>query len=327
MVHSLIKNYKIDLFKKIYFYRKVELEISSKYSEQKMRCPTHLSIGQESISAAFALCVKKKDFAVSGHRAHLHYLAKGSSLKKMIAEIYGKQGGCSKGKGGSMHLIDIKNNFMGSSAIVGNSIPTGVGLGLSLSFKKNNQYLSFVFIGDGAVEEGVFFESANFAALNNLPVVFICENNLYSVYTKIKDRQPSNRKIYKMVEAVGIKSFCCQSSDPIKIYEFMKKKIDFARKIQKPIFLEFSTYRYLEHCGPNNDDNLKYRPKKEIIDWLKKDPLNLIEKIIKKDSKSLNIFKKKIDKQIKQAFDFAENDKFPNQSEAYNGIYAEKFIN
>ena len=133
-----------------------------------MRCPTHLSIGQEAVSAAFSEVVNKKDFAVSSHRAHVHYLAKGGNLKKMIAEIYGKKTGCSKGKGGSMHLIDLDVNFMGSSAIVGNSIPIGTGLALSAKINNTNQK-SFIFFGDGATEQGVFYESINFAAVKNLP--------------------------------------------------------------------------------------------------------------------------------------------------------------
>ena len=130
-----MNNLKLRLYRNILRYRLIELEISREYKNQQMRCPIHLSIGQEAVSAAFAEVVDKKDFAVSSHRAHVHYLAKGGSLKKMIAEIYGKKTGCSKGKGGSMHLIDLDVNFMGSSAIVGNSIPVGTGLGLSLQLK------------------------------------------------------------------------------------------------------------------------------------------------------------------------------------------------
>ena len=201
---------KINILKKLYKFtykaRIVEEEIANRYKDGKMRCPTHLSIGQEAVSAALSLIIRKKDFSVSSHRAHLHYLANGGSLKRMIAEIYGKKSGCSKGKGGSMHLIDLSRNFMGSSAIVGNSIPVGVGLALSSIIKKQSS-LTYVFFGDGATEEGVFFESINFALVKKLPVIFICENNLYSVYSPLKDRQTKNRRIYKMVQGMGLKRY------------------------------------------------------------------------------------------------------------------------
>ena len=140
----------------MYRIRAVEQEIAKRYHEGKMRCPTHLSVGQEAVPAAFSEIVLKNDFAVSSHRGHAHYLAKGGNLKAMIAEIYGKKTGCSKGKGGSMHLNDLSVNFMGTSAIVGNSIPIGVGLALAAKIKKTKQ-ISFIFHGDAAVEEGVFF--------------------------------------------------------------------------------------------------------------------------------------------------------------------------
>ena len=173
----------LSFYKTMYRIRSVEEEISKRYSEGKMRCPTHLSIGQEAVPAAFSQIVSKKDYTVSSHRGHAHYLAKGGNLNSMIAEIYGKRSGCSNGKGGSMHLMDLSVNFMGTTAIVGNSIPIGVGLGLSAKTKKTKQ-ISFIFFGDGAVEEGVFYESINFAATKKLPTIFVCENNLYSVYFK-----------------------------------------------------------------------------------------------------------------------------------------------
>ena len=194
------------LYKSAYRIRQVETEISKRYSEQKMRCPVHLSIGQEAVSAAFSEIVNKNDFAVSTHRCHAHYLAKGGSLKKMIAELHGKKTGCAKGKGGSMHLIDKNVGFFGTSAIVAHNIPVGVGMALSIKNKKKKEIV-IIYLGDGAVEEGVFFESINFAIIKKLPVLFVCENNFYSVYSHLKKRQPENRKIYKMVNSMLIKSY------------------------------------------------------------------------------------------------------------------------
>ena len=162
-------NNKIKLYSEMLRIRCVEEKIAEKYHEGKMRCPTHLSIGQEAVPVALSSIINKNDFAVSTHRGHAHYLAKGGSLNKMIAEIYGKSSGCSKGKGGSMHLIDQNVAFMGTSAIVGNSIPLGVGLSLSAKLKSTEQ-ISCIYLGDGAIEEGVFYESINFAILKKLRV-------------------------------------------------------------------------------------------------------------------------------------------------------------
>ena len=146
----------LKIYKRMLLIREVDEKIAEKYHEGQMRCPTHLSIGQECVPACLSLCSDKDDFAVSTHRGHAHYLGKGGDLRKMIAEIYGKSTGCSRGKGGSMHLIDLYVNFMGTSAIVGNSIPVGVGLGLSISLKKTQQ-ISIIFLGDSAIEEGVLW--------------------------------------------------------------------------------------------------------------------------------------------------------------------------
>lgn len=311
-----------DLYQTAFRIREVELEISRRYLENKMRCPTHLSIGQEAVSAAFSKIARRSDFAVSTHRSHAHYLAKGGSLKKMLAEIYGKKTGCSGGKGGSMHLIDLSCNFMGSSAIVGNSIPIGVGLGLSAKVKRTNQ-ISYVFLGDGAVEQGVFYESLNFAIIKKLPVIFICENNLYSVYSPLSVRQPKGRKIYDMCKSIGIKSVSSDGNDALKIFQCLKKTSDYVRKKKVPFFIEFKTYRWLEHCGPNFDNNLGYRSKKEFFRWKKKDPINILRnKISGTDMKRIMLIEKKIRKEIKLAFAYAENSPFPSQKSAYEGLYA-----
>tara|TARA_B100002051_G_scaffold265227_1_gene291005 strand:- start:446 stop:1270 length:825 start_codon:yes stop_codon:yes gene_type:complete len=266
-----------NLYRNMYRIRSVEQEISKRYSDGKMRCPTHLSIGQEAVPSAFSEITKKKDFVVSSHRGHAHYLAKGGNLKSMLAEIYRKKTGCSKGKGGSMHLIDLSVNFMGTSAIVGNSIPIGVGLGMSAKIKKTNQ-ISFIFFGDGAIEEGVFYESINFAVVKKLPVIFICENNLYSVYSPLSVRQPKNRNISKMVKAIGPRVFRCDGNDVLKVYKILKKATNETRKGNGPCFLEFFTYRWLEHCGPNFDNNIGYRSEKEFLNWKRKEPIKRLEK-------------------------------------------------
>ena len=326
IIIGLSLNQKIKIFQICSLIRHVELEISKRYSEGKMRCPVHLSIGQEGVPAALSILLNKKDFAVSTHRAHAHYISKGGSVNKMIAEIYGKSTGCSGGKGGSMHLTDKDKGFMGSSSIVGNSIPLGVGLGLSLKIKKLKN-VSIIYLGDGAVETGAFFESVNFAILKKLPIIFICENNLYSVYTPIKYRQPKNRRIYKMVSGLGIKSFFFDGSNPFSFFKKLENIVKKTRQKSEPCFVEFSTYRYLEHCGPFNDDNLEYRPKEELKKWIKKDPyLNIksnLEKNVKLKNRIKNIEKKNM-KIVNSAFLFAEQSKFPTKADLEKNVYKKK---
>ena len=317
-----MKDLKFNLYKRMLFFRLVEKEIAKRYSEKEMRCPTHLSIGQEAVSAAFSILVNKKDYAVSSHRAHLHYLAKGGDLKRLIAEIYGKKTGCSKGKGGSMHLIDTNVNFMGSSAIVGNSIPVGTGLALSSKIK-NDGRKSFIFFGDGAVEQGVFFESINFAIVKKIPAIFVCENNFYSVYSSLRERQPENRKNYKMARAIGIKSFFSSGNDALKCYENLKKAIQYVEKYKRPVFIEFLTYRQIEHCGPNIDDHLNYRSSKEINFWKLKDPLTQASKSLsKKNNQLIKLEEKKCLSKIYKAFKFAKNSPKPLKKSIYEDIYA-----
>ena len=174
--------------------RRIEECISQKYKEQEMRCPIHLSIGQEAIPVGICQNLTKKDKIVTAHRSHAHYLAKGGDLKSMISELHGRETGCAEGKGGSMHLIDLKAGVMAAVPIVGSTIPIGVGISWGIKLKKQNNIL-VIFFGDGATEEGVFQESLDFASLHNLPVLFVCENNDFSVYSHISKRQSSKRNI------------------------------------------------------------------------------------------------------------------------------------
>lgn len=313
----------LNLFTNALRIRLVEEEIAKRYSKNKMRCPTHLSIGQEIVPALYSLFVNKNDFAISTHRGHAHYLAKGGDLKKMISEIYGKSTGCSSGKGGSMHLIDLNVNFMGTTAIVANSIPLGVGLGLSAKLKKQNR-ISTIFFGEGATEEGAFYESINFSSVKNLPVLFICENNMYSVYSPLNVRQPKQRDISKMVKAMNVEVEKVNGTNIMKCYDTIKKSFEYVRKYKKPKFVEISTYRWREHCGPNYDNNLGYRSEKEFQYWKSIDPLNsMINKFNKSEKNNLKFknIKIKIEKEIKQAFEFAENSPKPNKNSAYRGVY------
>ncbi|MBL6989661.1 MAG: thiamine pyrophosphate-dependent dehydrogenase E1 component subunit alpha [Bacteriovoracaceae bacterium] len=309
--------------KRIRFY---EEEIVTRYSEQKMRCPTHLSIGQEGVPAALSQILTKEDLAVSTHRAHAHYLGKGGDGKKFIAEIYGKSTGCSGGKGGSMHLVDLSVGFKGSTAIVGNSIPVGVGLGLAQKLDNTNN-ISCVFIGDAAVEEGVFYESANFAAVKQLPVLFVCENNQYSVYSPLKVRQPIGRKIFEMVEGIGIPSSHGDGNDVESCYLLLDDIVNNMKKYGGPRFVELDTYRWREHCGPNYDNHIGYRTEEEFLKWKKRDPIAmhlnrlLADKVL--DEEAIAAMDIEIKCEVDKAFQFAIESPYPDPKDAYKNIYKE----
>jgi TPP-dependent pyruvate/acetoin dehydrogenase alpha subunit len=300
--------------------RLVEERIAERYSEGKMRCPTHLSIGQEAASAGVGLALRKDDFALSTHRAHGHYIAKGGSLRRMIAEIYGKKTGCSAGKGGSMHLIDRSVGFMGSTAIVANTVPVGVGLGLSIRLHGTDQ-ISCVFLGDAVVEEGVFFEAANFAVLKNLPVLFVCENNMYSVYSPLSVRQPAGRSIRKMVGGLGLETAFADGNDALAVYEATKTAVASIRAQQRPLFLELPTYRWREHCGPNFDNNIGYRTEDEYKEWRERDPLAVISKSV--DEADLVRITTGVTAEVDDAFAFAESSPFPSPEEMFQDVYAD----
>jgi pyruvate dehydrogenase E1 component alpha subunit len=305
--------------------RQVEQEIARRYPEGEMRCPVHLSIGQESPSALFSLIQETSDTAISTHRAHAHYLAKNGNLNKMIAEIYGKVTGCSKGRGGSMHLVDLAVNFLGSSAIVGNSIPIGVGSAYAHKLMNSNA-VSFIFLGDGAVEEGSFYESANFAAVHKLPAVFVCENNFYSVYTDLQPRQPLNRSISNLAKAIGLNAASVDSFGYEQSFEVFRDLTNYARTGNGPVFIELFTYRTLEHCGPFDDDDLNYRLKSELDELKNKDVLAQVEtELVTKNLIGLTEIERIKAAQlneIKIAFSRAQEDPFPKLSDILDGVYA-----
>ena len=305
------------LFESMLRIRLVEESIANKYSEQKMRCPTHLSIGQEAIAVGVCANLTSQDQVLSTHRAHAHYLAKGGCLNSMMAEIYGKASGCSKGMGGSMHLIDTSVGFMGSTAIVGNTIPVAVGLALEKKLTRKKS-IACVFFGDGATEEGAFYESINFAIIHSLPIIFICENNLYSVYSGLEVRQPVDRKIYKMVRAMGISAQHGNGNDVEEVARKVKHAKTIILKSGGPQFLEFDTYRWREHCGPNFDNNIGYREESEFLKWKKKDPLKNFY-----SENSQKYIDRKIDtisQEIDDAHQFADDSKFPTLQD-YNAAF------
>ena len=304
--------------------RAVEEGIAARYSSQLMRCPVHLSTGQEAVSAGVGFALRRDDLAVSGHRAHLHYLAKGGSLPRMLAEIYGRAAGCSRGKGGSMHLIDESAGFKGSTAIVAGTIPVGTGLGLSIALRGSDQ-VACVFFGEAAVEEGVFFESVNFAALRGLPVLYVCENNLFSVYSPLAVRQPAGRRIHEMVAAIGLRSAHGDGNDVDLVHAMCRDAVASIRAGRGPMLLEFATYRWREHCGPNFDNDIGYRTEAEYLAWKARDPISahqsrlVAEGVI--DQPGIAAIDARVDAEVTQAFEFAERAPFPEPADAFQDLY------
>ncbi|MBK6908547.1 MAG: thiamine pyrophosphate-dependent dehydrogenase E1 component subunit alpha [Rhodocyclaceae bacterium] len=312
------------LLRKMLRIRRIEEAIADRYAEQEMRCPMHLCIGQEAIAAGVCEVLSDDDVMFSNHRAHGHYLAKGGSLNAMIAELYGRATGCCGGRGGSMHLIDLNVGFLGATPIVGGTVPLAVGAAWAASLKKEKR-VSVIFLGDGCFEEGVVHESLNFAALHKLPVVFVCENNRFSVYTRLNERQP-DRPIYKVAASHGIASYTGNGNDIEEVLALSRKAVGLAREGEGPQFLELHVYRWREHCGPDFDDHLNYRTAQEINDGQGDCPIaryvDLLEQSGALNRHELDSIELEIRAEIAAAFDFALSSAKPGALEAQGKVYA-----
>ena len=304
--------------------RRVEEALADRYSEQEMRCPMHLYIGQEAIAVGVCATLDRNDVVFSNHRAHGHYLAKGGSLNAMVAELYGRSTGCCGGRGGSMHLIDVSAGFLGATPIVGGTVPLAVGAAWAASLNGEAR-VSVVFFGDGCFEEGVVHESMNFAVLHKLPVLFVCENNGYSVYTSLGKRQPA-RPIYRIAEAHGLAAYAGDGNSIDDVVALSKTCADDARAGLGPQFLELHTYRWREHCGPNFDDELNYRTAIEIESGLKTCPIknfsNRLKVTLPEFEAEVARFEAEIGIEISQSFAFALASEKPSIGMAAVGVYA-----
>ena len=285
-----------------------------------VHCPVHLYSGEEAIAAGICAPLKKTDYIFGNHRSHGHFLAKGGSMNELTAEIYCKETGCSRGRGGSMHLIDPDVGMLGSAPIVAGTISLALGAALAASIRKDNR-VAVCFFGDGATGEGVLYESLNFAALKKLPVVFVCENNLYATHMPVRECRVEN-SIYKIAEPFCIESREIDGNDVLKVYEAGQKAIDKCRAGEGPVFLECLTYRFRGHVGP--DDNIQgthtdIRPKEEMESWLKKDPIKRFERYLLSnnmlDEQVLDIITQEAEKEVITAHSFAKNSPYPKESD------------
>lgn len=261
---------KINLLKALIWLRLCEEYLVKLYPEQEMRTPIHFATGQEAIAAGVCKALETSDAVYSHHRCHNHFLAMGGTFFQLAAELYGRTTGCSMGRGGSVHLTSRDTGFIISSAILGETI--AVATGSAFAFKMDHsKRVAVSFFGDGSCEEGSFYETLNFASLNKVPVLFVCENNFYSTESHISIRQPEGSSIHGRAQVLGIESKIIDGNDVYEVYETVKSILPKLRSGQGPFFLECMTYRWREHVGPNFDyeiQNRKYRSKEEQIDWM-----------------------------------------------------------
>jgi TPP-dependent pyruvate/acetoin dehydrogenase alpha subunit len=316
---------RLALYRSMLRMRRVEERIQALYSQGNMRCPTHLSIGQEAVAAGVCANLQQQDYVISAHRSHAHYIGKGGSLRAMFAELYGKVDGCASGKGGSMHLIDLSVNFLGCVPIVGSTIPIGVGAAFGASLQ-NRDPITAVFFGDAATEAGVFHESLNFAAVHRLPILFVCENNFLSVNSRLDVRQPANRTIADLGRGHGIEASQHDGQLVEAVHAATADAVAHIRAKDGPVLLEFLTYRWLEHCGPNDDIELGYRTREELNAWRQRCPVQLHRQLLEDDGLLDAAADEAIDGEIAAEIDdavaFAEQSPFPPRDELMRDLYA-----
>jgi TPP-dependent pyruvate/acetoin dehydrogenase alpha subunit len=305
----------------IYRIRRVEEEIAAVYPTDKIKSPVHLSIGQEAVSVGVCEALRPDDTVFGSYRSHALYLAKGGDLKKMIAELYGKVTGCAKGKGGSMHLVDAPHGIMGASAVVGTTIPQAVGYAYALKLRRKDSIV-VSFFGDGAVDEGAFHESLNFAALKSLPVIFVCENNAYAIHTH-QSRRQKFANICERARVYGIPAEQIGNNDVLRIHARVSEAVLKLRSGKPgPYFFECLTYRLKEHVGPNDDFHLGYRSREEAEPWIRDDPLKTLAAALNPPQRQR--IEMEAEAEIRAAFDFAEESPFPQAAELFTDVFEQQ---
>jgi len=294
---------------------------------REIHTPCHLYSGEEAVAVGLCSALSSTDYVFGNHRSHGHFLAKGGSMKAMMAEIYCRDSGCSRGRGGSMHLIAPDVGMLGSAPIVAGTISLAVGAALASSIRRDRR-VAVSFFGDGAVGEGVFYESLNFAALKKLPVIFACENNLYATHMPVRECRV-NRPIFRIAESFGIETCSVDGNDVLQVYEAGRKAVESCREDSGPVFMEFMTYRFRGHVGP--DDNIQgthtdIRPKEEITLWLAKDPIKRFEQYLTEnkymDEDGLQYVKNEVMAEVQEARMFAKNSPIPEREELTKYVFA-----
>jgi len=305
--------------------RRIEEEIERRYRQDQMKTPIHLVIGQEATSVGCCAALETSDLLYSSHRTHGNYLAKGGDLKAMLCEMHCRANGCVGSRGGSMHLIDKRVGMAGTSAIVGGAVPIATGAALAAQMKQQS-HVVVVFIGDATTEEGVASESLNFAALKQLPVIFFCENNFYSVQSPLATRQPA-RRIHAWAASYGMPSVEVDGVNVLAVHEATRAAVERARTGGGPTFIEAPVYRFRAHGGSGDDSRTGYRSEEERALWETVDPLMLfggyLKGISRLDAAAIDGMEREIADEIAEAFEFALASPNPTEADLHQHVYAE----
>ena len=303
---SVDKDRGLHLLKQMMRIRQLEEKAYELYTQEKIRGFLHLYDGEEAVAVGVIENLQKKDSIIATYREHGHALIRGISMESIMAELYGKAEGCSGGRGGSMHLYDKVTNFLGGSAIVGNGLPMAIGVAMANKYE-NKQAIACCFFGEGAVDEGEFHESLNLASLWNLPVLFVCENNLYSMGMPFELAEAETNLVRK-AKSYDMEADIVDGMDIMAVLNASEKAIDYVRENNKPYFLECKTYRYRAH---SMFDPERYRSKQEVQEWKKKDPITTFADYLKQenllDKKELYKLTKQVNEEVDSAVEFAEN--------------------
>jgi len=307
------------LYRKLYLTRRLEEVVAEIYPTDKIKSPVHLSIGQEPIAVGVCDALRADDVVSATYRGHAAYLAKGGDAQAMMAELFGKDSGCARGKGGSMHLVDIAHGVLGSSAVVGSTVPIAMGYAFALKREGRGRVVA-AFFGDGATEEGVLWESLNFAALHKLPILFVCENNGYAIHEPIEKRW-AVRDLLAKVQAFGVPASRINSGDVVAIRAATLTAVAPMRTgARGPSFIECMTYRWREHVGPNADFDAGYRSRAELEPWQAADELVRIGGMIAASARQR--IESEVERQVRDAVMFAEQSSAPAASELKTHVFA-----
>jgi pyruvate dehydrogenase E1 component alpha subunit len=307
------------LYRTLRLIRRVEEEVARIYPTDKIKSPVHLSIGQEAVAAGICDALLPDDVVSPTYRCHAAYLAKGGDPRAMMAELYGKDAGCARGKGGSMHMIGMDRWVLGASAVVGTTLAVAAGYALALKWEGQGRIVA-AFIGDGATEEGVFHETLNFAALHRLPLLVVCENNGYAIHTPIEKRW-STKLLCERVRTYGMPADRIESGDVLELRSKAAERIAVMRTGGGPAFMECLTYRWKEHVGPGEDYDAGYRTREELVEWQSRDSVARIAAMLANEERSA--IDAAVEKEIAEATEFAETAEWPRAEELYRHVYAE----
>jgi len=311
----------VDLLRQMLLIRRFEEKSAESYSLGKIGGFCHLYIGQEAVGVGAISAVRRDDYVITSYREHGQALAKGISADAVMAELFGKSGGCSRGKGGSMHLFDKSVNFLGGHAIVGGQIPLATGVAFAAKYKETDQ-VTLCFFGEAAVNQGAFHESLNLAQLWKLPCIYICENNKYGMGTSL-ERAMSSHNVADKASAYELASEFVDGMDVIAMRRATQRAVERARKESLPTLLEARTYRYMGH---SMSDPGNYRTRAEIEKYQERDPIKLFTAALKEQKiitdRDLSDMEAAIKDQIEQAVRFAEESPEPDPKELYTNVYA-----